>query len=81
MTNQLQGEILFDGWSGDSGEAVKPVPAPGPTRHGCRCVVRGDIATFDLRGRGAGGWWSYVGLGAAESHSRGRFLGWGVLCR
>ncbi len=40
MTNQLQGEILFDGWSGST--AADWVYTPWIT-------VRGDIATFAVQ--------------------------------
>jgi hypothetical protein len=50
MTNQLQGEILFDGWSGDPGEAGAGTWAYTPWM-----PVRGDIATFGVEVLVAGG--------------------------
>jgi hypothetical protein len=50
MTNQLQGEILFDGWAGDGGEGGVDSWAYTPWM-----PVRGDIGTFGVEVLVAGG--------------------------
>jgi len=54
MTNQLQGEILFAGWAGDSN--VPYAPADEATwAHTPWMPVRGDIATFGVEAVSVGG--------------------------
>lgn len=46
MTNQIQGEILFDGWPGSSSDGYVYTPW---------MTVRGDVATFGIEIVVAGG--------------------------